>query len=222
LSPDTTLVARSRRTSAALNLPMLLGAFQPPKPDNRICCGTHLMVTGHNKMQASAWFSAQGKTSVRPRGRKAPSSMGKLSAAEVLRLRATSALSRDKSVRRSAQDDDFVGVLTKNILDKLALMGHVSALTAPNREQSIFRGRGTRGLHPGVIFSRPSETRFGESSSHAGSKAHIDHPSTLSEIVETQSVYSDFLPLWPISKPNLGAVFVPVTFTGISAPAPCL
>jgi hypothetical protein len=45
--------------------------------------------------------------------------------AEVLRLRATSAVSRDKSVRRCAQDDDFVGVLTKkNILSKLALMGH--------------------------------------------------------------------------------------------------
>ena len=43
-------------------------------------------------------------------GRKAPSSMGKISTAEVLRLRATSAVSRDQSVRRSAQDDDFVGV----------------------------------------------------------------------------------------------------------------
>jgi hypothetical protein len=43
-------------------------------------------------------------------GRKAPSSMGKLSTAEVLRLRATSAVSRDQPVRRSAQDDDFVGV----------------------------------------------------------------------------------------------------------------
>ena len=29
-----------------LFLPMLLGAFRPPKPDNRICCDTHLMVTG--------------------------------------------------------------------------------------------------------------------------------------------------------------------------------
>jgi hypothetical protein len=50
--------------------------------------------------------------------------MGKLSTAEVLRLRATSAVSRDESVRRSAQDDDFVGVLKKNIVEKLALMGH--------------------------------------------------------------------------------------------------
>jgi hypothetical protein len=39
--------------------------------------------------------------------------MGKMSTAEVLRLRATSAVSRDKSVRRSAQDDEFVGILTK-------------------------------------------------------------------------------------------------------------
>ena len=45
-----------------------------------------------------------------PGGQKAPSSMGKLSPAEVLRLRATSAVSRDPSVRRSAQDDGFVGV----------------------------------------------------------------------------------------------------------------
>jgi hypothetical protein len=29
-----------------LILPMLLGAFRPLKPDNRICCDTHLMVTG--------------------------------------------------------------------------------------------------------------------------------------------------------------------------------
>src|SRR5580658_2329060 len=56
-------------------------------------------------------------------GRKAPSRMGKISTAEVLRLRATSAVSRDKSVRRSAQDDDSVGVSTKNIPNKLALMG---------------------------------------------------------------------------------------------------
>src|SRR5580698_7452814 len=46
-------------------------------------------------------------------GRKAPSSMGKISTAEVLRLRATSAVSRDQSVRRCAQDDDSVGELTE-------------------------------------------------------------------------------------------------------------
>src|ERR1700691_5469747 len=56
-------------------------------------------------------------------GRKAPSSMGKISTAEVLRLRATSAVSRDKSVRRSAQDDDFVGVLTKNTLIQVSAYG---------------------------------------------------------------------------------------------------
>ena len=33
-------------TSAVLIFPMLFGAFRPPKPDSRICCDTHLMVTG--------------------------------------------------------------------------------------------------------------------------------------------------------------------------------
>jgi hypothetical protein len=41
----------------------------------------------------------------------------------VLRLRATSAMSRDKSVRRFAQDDDLVGILTKNLLNTLVRMG---------------------------------------------------------------------------------------------------
>jgi hypothetical protein len=49
--------------------------------------------------------------------------MGKISTAELLRLRATSVVPRDKSVRRCAQDDDFVEVLKKNIPNKLALMG---------------------------------------------------------------------------------------------------
>jgi hypothetical protein len=42
-------------------------------------------------------------------GPKAPGSIGKLSTAEVLRLRAISAVLRDPSARRSAQDDGFVG-----------------------------------------------------------------------------------------------------------------
>jgi hypothetical protein len=33
-------------TSAVPDLPMLLGAFRPLKPDNRICRDTHWMVTG--------------------------------------------------------------------------------------------------------------------------------------------------------------------------------
>jgi hypothetical protein len=72
-----------------LILPMLLGAFRPPKPDNRTCCDTHLMVmlldtekqvacnanvkrarmaaedldggAGHTKMLARSWFSAPGE-----------------------------------------------------------------------------------------------------------------------------------------------------------------
>ena len=35
---------------------------------------------------------------------------------------------------RGRQDDDSVGVLTKNTLNTLALMGHGPGLTAPNRE----------------------------------------------------------------------------------------
>ena len=35
------------------NLPMLLGAFQPLKPDNRICCDTHLMVMGRSFMYSN-------------------------------------------------------------------------------------------------------------------------------------------------------------------------
>jgi hypothetical protein len=47
-------------------------------------------------------------------GRKAPSGMGKISIAGVLRLRATITVSRNKSVRRSAQDDDFVEALKEH------------------------------------------------------------------------------------------------------------
>jgi len=68
------------------------------------------------------------------RCRKGSNSMGRISIAGVLRLRATSAVSRDKSVRRSPQDDDFVGILTKNILNKLALMGLRPGLSSASSE----------------------------------------------------------------------------------------
>ena len=52
--------------------------------------------------------------------------MGKMNILEVLRLaRPTSSVSRDKSVRRFAQDDDFVVSLTKNTQNKVAHMGLV-------------------------------------------------------------------------------------------------
>ena len=91
---------------------MLLGAFRLPTLGNRT-----LLRYGQGYFFA---FSTPGKDTGGPGGRKSPSSMGQLSTAEVLRLRATSAVSRDQSVRRSAQDDDSVGVLTKNILNELA------------------------------------------------------------------------------------------------------
>jgi hypothetical protein len=46
-------------------------------------------------------------------GRKGQNNVGKIGAVGVLRLRATRAVSCDESVRRSAQDDGFVGILTK-------------------------------------------------------------------------------------------------------------
>ena len=115
-----------------LILPMLLGAFQPPKPGNWICCGTHLMVTGISLHALIIIFHAQvfrprGKTVAHPSVR--TSVVQKLRAAwvdqrhQVLRLRAISAVARDKPVRRSAQDDVFVGVLKKNIQSKLVRRG---------------------------------------------------------------------------------------------------
>jgi len=114
-------------------LPMLFGAFRPPKLDN-VDLGA-----GHSKMPTSFWLSApekacDGSARCGLGGWKAPNSMGNISTAEVLRLRATSAASRDQSVKRSAQDDDSVGVLTKNNLSESALIGHRPRLAAPNRD----------------------------------------------------------------------------------------
>ena len=46
---------------------------------------------------------------------KGTNGMGRTSSPGFLRLRAPSAVSCDESVRRFAQDDDFVGVLNKKI-----------------------------------------------------------------------------------------------------------
>ena len=83
--------------------------------------------------------------------------MGRLSTVEVLRLRATGAVLRDRSVRRFAQDDGFAGVLTKNIPIRLTLMG----------------------LRPGLSSAVPVRqaqgrlcgTRWGDRRSHADSSA---------------------------------------------------
>jgi hypothetical protein len=52
--------------------------------------------------------------------------MVKISALGVLRLRAVKPSVYDRSAKRFAQDDGFVGVLKKNIPNKLALMGRPS------------------------------------------------------------------------------------------------
>jgi hypothetical protein len=62
-------------------------------------------------------------------GREGPNSVGKIGIAGVLRLRATRALSRDKSVRRSAQDDGFVGIVTKVEQKVLSVYPGVSQAT---------------------------------------------------------------------------------------------
>ena len=49
---------------------------------------------------------------------KLQSSISEIRTAEVLRLRATSSVSGEQSVRRSAQDGEFVGRLRKNILNE--------------------------------------------------------------------------------------------------------
>jgi|HubBroStandDraft_6_1064221.scaffolds.fasta_scaffold844674_2 hypothetical protein len=65
-------------------------------------------------------LSAPGKNRGGPPGAgfgvgKGTIGMGRTSSPGVLRLRAPSAVSCDESVRRFAQDDDFVGVLKKKI-----------------------------------------------------------------------------------------------------------
>jgi hypothetical protein len=142
-------MARSRRTPAVLILPMLFERFRPPKPapggpDTVFPRGREQELVAscdvrrphlHSRQlykRALHWRYQQPRDhQVRTAGRilfsglggrKAPNSMDKISTAGVLRLRATSVVSRNKSVRRSAQDDDFVGVLKKNIPNKLALM----------------------------------------------------------------------------------------------------
>src|SRR5580692_1008042 len=57
--------------------------------------------------------------------------MGKLSTAEVLRLRARSAVSRDPSVRRSAQDDDFVGGL------EIQMVGYAENTKRSKKSQAL-------------------------------------------------------------------------------------
>ncbi len=99
--------------------------------------------------------------------------MGRIGAAGVLRLRATSAVSRDKSVRRSAQDDDFVASWRRSgrrfcgglemqktsvfsgfyfLPNKLALMGLRPIVfgpgTLPRQAPRLGRGRLARGTRP--------------------------------------------------------------------------
>jgi hypothetical protein len=96
------LAARSRRTSAMLILPVLFGAFHPPSPHR---AGPPRSFPGAENQELASVLLCPAPTStfctgdhqvriaadpvVGLRWSKAPSSVGKISIAEVLRLRAT-------------------------------------------------------------------------------------------------------------------------------------
>jgi hypothetical protein len=84
-----------------LILPMLFGAFQPPSPHR--AGPPRSFPRAKNQELARILYPIQCVSQQillsGLGGRKAPNSMGKTSIAGVLRLRATSAVSRDKSVK---------------------------------------------------------------------------------------------------------------------------
>jgi hypothetical protein len=118
LSRDTALVARSRRTSAVLILPMLLGAFQPTSPHRagansktlhtagdgrrlqcmKRCTHDHPVRIATDPVVGFRW-SKRSEQHGQNKHRRGPSTP-----------RHKGCVSRDKSVRRCAQDDDSVGV----------------------------------------------------------------------------------------------------------------
>jgi len=120
-------------TSAVLILPMLLGAFQPPVSHRGTCyvrrlhlpsCHTgtlYIDVTGNLHLRVMSGFCGRNLRAACEN--QEPPRFLRLRSGQALRLRATSAVSRGQSVRRSTQDDESVGVLTKNTLNKLAFMG---------------------------------------------------------------------------------------------------
>jgi hypothetical protein len=92
-------------------LPTLVGVFSTTKTREQDLL--RYALDGHRRIFSSAVVisiprSARGAGFG---GWKARSSVSKIRIAGVLRLRAPSTVARDKAVRRSAQDDDSVGVL---------------------------------------------------------------------------------------------------------------
>ena len=93
-----------------LILSMLFAPFLPRRPENTI-------LVGQSKTR-SFLLSAPGKNRGGSRAslvERVRTAWVGLSSPGVLRLRAPSALLCDKSVRRFAQDDDFVAVLKKSM-----------------------------------------------------------------------------------------------------------
>jgi hypothetical protein len=67
---------------------------------------------------------------------KVPSGMGKINTVGVLRLRAKSAIARDKSVRRSAQDDDFLEGIEKHLV-KSKKHGKIEKVTSSQDDDFV-------------------------------------------------------------------------------------
>jgi hypothetical protein len=80
--------------------------------------------------------------------------MGEISTAGVLRLRATSAVARDTSVRRSAQDDDFVASFGEKhpkqvrayVLDAIGIL---DGFISPSRDELGIGSQGSGGIDGG-------------------------------------------------------------------------
>ena len=86
-------------------------AREHDSPSGSLCSLTRKQqVAGDPKVKRARWSARCGF-----RWWKGYEGIGRISNPGVLRLRARSAVSFDKFVRRFAQDDDFVGVLKKSI-----------------------------------------------------------------------------------------------------------
>jgi hypothetical protein len=127
-----------------LILPVVFGAFQPPSPHRaaplRFFPGAENQETLHRPgdgKDVPVTIKSVGQQIPLSGfgGRKAPNSMGKIGPPRSFDSAPHSAVSRDQSVRRSAQDDGFVGVWTKNILNKLGAYGTQSRGHTMNKNQ---------------------------------------------------------------------------------------
>jgi hypothetical protein len=110
--------------------------------------------------------------------------MGKLSSAEVLRLRATSAVSPDPSVRRSAQDDDFAGV------SKASGRGHLPSFNHTTRKLVVIEIAAGQQKQPDFVQRCSAQSSQQVTSSKAPCSANLDSSETLQPLPSNWSVAS--------------------------------